>query len=84
MKVLMEGAGGWSGGSQGATKQGVNEALNGVLNEVLNGGWWRLKKCCPEVPISYVFRGGKNGQKWGWVDSWVDKWVDFLCKHRPL
>ena len=62
--VGVVGAGGWNGGSPWATRQGENEALNGVLNEVLNGGWWRQKKGCPKVPISYVFGGGKNGQKW--------------------
>ena len=82
--VGVVGAGGWNGGSPCATRQGENEALNGVLNEVLNGGWWRQKKGCPKVPISYVFGGGKNGQKWGWSDSWGDKWGDFFCKHRPL
>ena len=82
--VGVEGAGGWNGGSPWATKQGENEALNGALNEVLNGWCWRLKKGCPKVPISYVFGGGKNGQKWGWTDSWVDNWVDNLNKQRPL
>lgn len=61
LMVGVERAGGWNGGSPLATRQGENEALNGVLN----GGWWRQKKCCPKVPISYVFRGWKKWQKNG-------------------
>ena len=45
-------------------------ALNVVLNEVLNGWCWRQKKGCPKVPISLLFGGAKNGQKWGCGDSW--------------
>lgn len=63
--VGVEGAGGWNGSSPWATRQGENEALNGALNEVLNGGWWRQKKCCPKVPISYVFGGWKKWAKMG-------------------
>lgn len=78
LMVGVERAGGWNGGSPLATRQGENEALNGVLN----GGWWRQKKCCPKVPISYVFRGvEKMAKKWGWSDSWGDKWGDFFCNY---
>ena len=61
LMVGVERAGGWNGGSPWATRQGENEALNGVLN----GGWWRQKKCCPKVPISYVLGGWKKWQKMG-------------------